>query len=279
MSLRNRHRYRRRSKRGFTLLELVLSLALSAMLLSALLTSLYVYYRTLDSSQSAIEYARAWSAAVDQLQQDFEHTLAQCHQPIEIEQPAELIVNDQPKSSIEERVLRFETGFPLDALALYGNESLIAFGELVPHSLASSTPRRAPLVHRLIVWTLDGNQTIQIPVRTAAGIQSQTLPLPAVSKSVLDSGQALLRIEIELDASLRIIKLSRYPLQLDHLQMHYQANGQTHSSWNSDESKTLPAAIEIATAAKNPTIKRTLTLLRPAVSPSRFVSQVGRVVQ
>ncbi len=269
---------RHRQRPAFTLIEMLVSLALSTVVISAVYGAIHLQWKVRTASENQVQTARRVHGIVQDLTLD----LRACRQPDDVLTAAQESTGEdagflqesmlQPGPDIRERVLQLE--------AILEHVQLIEFfGQ--SDSLLVTTARRSPRFPdavdsgtQQIVWFVNTGRDVRLPFGTsethryqfqirAAG---QRLGLTRVEIPSANRSPKRLQDVTAASSSWTLIDESAASFHLRFFDgRHWQ------SSWDSSESGRMPQAVEVSLAHAHPQRGR-------AVERSSEQAEVSRVV-
>lgn len=226
---------RRTPKRGFTLLELLLAAAISAMLMASVSTVLIRQYRLALQGQDLAEEARALLAISRRIQDDlasFDFDQRNLLDPLP----------DLAGSSVRERFLDWEAEFSLDPVTLVGDEQSLFLSRLRPTKEMVKRERSIPMQHEYCVWTSTHPRELRLPYRVQD--TSAEIRLPSWPDPISGLGPTA-RCEVVLHEKPVIQRVSYYPSFLEELSFRYFDGQVWAERWNSVSRRALPQAVEV----------------------------------
>ena len=220
---------------GFTLLELLLAMALSAVLLASISSSIWHHYKTRASAQLQIEDSRALLVMSRALRLDLSLFTSSPSNNID----PESIQN----ATISERFLNFNYTFQYETVAIHGNRDYLALGRTIPTDKSLQTAKRQQqLGHQCIIWSSHPTEKLRVPFLK----QSQEIGYLAMPSTSFNWHQQVIRRHcILLGNPCQSLGSSSYPLTSSTMQFRYLDQDQWLDTWDSVTQKRLPQAIEV----------------------------------
>lgn len=216
---------------GFTLLELLLALAISGVLLTAVASTVHNYYVLRERGLSNIDRARSLAALSAAIRRDIS-AVRNTDRDIEIDDSAAFT------SSVRQRLLHSDFEFACDAIALSGTTTTLVLGKLQLDSQS-----KQPAEHTAIVWTADIDKS-KFPFLTHTG-QVGRLPVPKSAKGpTSDYLGPVCRAHFRLASQPELIETAGFPGKLTGITFRYLGRSGWRDTWNS-HSLGLPRAVEV----------------------------------
>ena len=226
------------SRQGLSLLELLLTLAITAILLVAVSSSILTHYQTTDAGERQIEAARATYAWTHRLGRDLS-TLPRTSKN-------ELLANQLFETSVRERVLSMGPGFSLDPIVLWGNQQLLVLGRLVP-AVNNARGQVPKLTYEAIVWTSLPIEQWQLPYPSPQGIVFKRVGdsnETADATAARDLHAAPQRAVIAMAEQSRLMDRATFPFPQAGLVFRYFDGQKWLDNWNANNGGQLPVAVE-----------------------------------
>lgn len=221
-----------------TLIELVISLAVSMILLTAVMTTMHSFYRLRDRGEREIEFARS----VTMLSGSFRRDLSQ------------LTLNNQKliaeesmlsASSVRERVLSFQSELSHDPLVFWGEKDLMAISNFMPQG-GGSNSTNASLALRTIVWSNREISAWRLPRKEEGGnIVFVSVPSTSVVMQQRREQGKIQRGVVEAKNVDELTSLLPFHLDIQSLSFRYYDGIQWVNSWDSEQRNGLPIAVEL----------------------------------
>ncbi len=239
-----RHRF------GFTLVELLLALAISGVLLAAVSSSVLSHYAIQDRGLRNIDAGRSMLAISQRLRADLSTVcLALRHR----EQHALASTDSRWDSGVKERFLTPGFQFSNDTIALAGTESSLILGRLQPvperDQHDTSTPK---LLHTSVLWTDQILSSITFPFLRHDGqvgemrIEDDATSHEALSQQIKEYLSPVRRVTVKLDNAGKVLDTARYPSCIQSLRFRYFDGETWVKSWNSERNLRLPSSVEMS---------------------------------
>lgn len=222
-------------RNGLTLLELLLTLAVSGILLAAVSSAILVHYQTTDAGERQIDQARSLHAFAQRWRRDMATLTRETRRPGIDRIDREEFSDNQ----IRERVLNFGYAYSIDAVELWGDESILTLGRMVP-TLAAARRQAPALSAETIAWSALPPRDWRIPMLTSQGGLG-FMPLPSGFENM---HHGVSRGVVRLGASNRLVEHLRYPSDLARVSFRYFDGQRWISRWNSVAQGGLPVAVE-----------------------------------
>ena len=237
------------NRKGFTLLETLLALALATVVLSASYTAVDSYWATRRASEQRVAVAQMSRGLVEDLSSDLRLTVRDYSAKDEFENLLAQHVDEQDteaefsSSQFQERILNLGISSEIDPVHFFGRSDVLLIlcdGES-PRFYTAQGDRRL----RYVIWSNNATDEFRIPV---GGSQSRPIMVvvPAVSKQF-----GLFRRSVAVEdvagghSSLGVWSAVPVSGNVSQLSFNYSDGRQWYTAWDSRKTASLPAAVKV----------------------------------
>ncbi len=247
------------TRKALSLLELLLTLAISGILLSAISSSMLAHYQTTAAGERLIEQARTVQAWNQRLRRDLSLVPRADAGLMEMQEPG-------GESSVRERVLNFGYSYSIDAISLWGDRQQLAISRMVA-SRGEQGGQTTPLVQETIIWSDQPAGKWAIPFTSfQQGTALARLEQPTSQNNALDGNSRIygpVRAVVRLEGAPRVVEQLSFPFEQAQCTWRYSDGQRWFDSWDSRMRGGLPFAVEVRiTGQQMPTALRYVYGLR-----------------